>query len=125
MASRTATALGRVIKSVAKPDSPDVTDRDLLRRFTEEDDQAAFAALVSRHGGMVLGACRRVLPRMQDAEDAVQAAFLVLARKAKSVRWQPSVANWLYTTARQVASNADVAAKRRARYEVRAAVPEA
>src|SRR5205823_909740 len=59
------------------------------------------------------------------AEDACQATFLLLARKAKSTRWQPSIANWLYTTARRVAHNAGVAAKRRIKREGRAAVPEA
>src|SRR5262245_49854069 len=81
MASQTAAALKRAIRSVAKADQPDVTDRDLLRRFVEHDDQAAFASVVDRHGGMVLGVCRRTLPTLQDAEDAVQATFLLLSRK--------------------------------------------
>jgi RNA polymerase sigma factor (sigma-70 family) len=87
-------------------------------------DQAAFAALFRRHAGMVLGVCRRVLAGEQDAEDACQATFLLLARKAKSGRWQPSVANWLYLTARRVARNARVTAERRARREQVAAVRE-
>jgi RNA polymerase sigma factor (sigma-70 family) len=62
---------------------------------------------------------------VQDAEDACQATFLILSRKADSGRWQPSVANWLYLTARRVARNARVAAERRAKHEGRAAVPEA
>src|SRR5262245_39167514 len=74
---------------------------------------------------MVLGVCRRVLPNSSDAEDACQATFLVLAKKAKSGRWQPSVANWLYLTARKVAANARVAARRRAGREAGAAAPEA
>jgi RNA polymerase sigma factor (sigma-70 family) len=123
MASQTATLLRHAIRSAG--DSSAVSDRDLLRRFAEAGDQAAFAALVRRHSGMVLGVCRRALPQLQDAEDACQATFLVLTRKAKSIRWQPSVANWLYATARRVAHNAGVAAKRRARREGRAAVPEA
>src|SRR5439155_19323261 len=102
-----------------------VSDRELLRRFADANDQAAFAALVRRHTGLVLGVCRRMLSNPQDAEDACQATFLVLAQKANSNRWQPSVANWLYTTARRVARNARVAARRRARREGRAAVPEA
>src|SRR5262249_16680421 len=65
------------------------------------------------------------LANAQDAEDACQATFLVLAKKAAGGRWQPSVANWLYTTARKVAHNASVAAQRRARREGQAAVPEA
>jgi RNA polymerase sigma factor (sigma-70 family) len=103
-----------------------VSDADLLRRFSDDNDQAAFAGLLRRHGGMVLGVCRRVLPNLQDAEDACQATFLILARKARSHnRWQTSVANWLYATARKVSRNARVAAQRRARREARAAVPEA
>src|SRR5262249_18802128 len=102
-----------------------VSDRELLRRFADAGDQRAFAALVHRHANMVLGVCRRALVNAQDAEDACQAAFLVLARKAKGGRWQASVANWLYATARGVARNARVAARRRAQRERRAAVPEA
>src|SRR6478752_744331 len=101
-----------------------VSDADLLRRFSDGNDQAAFAALLRRHGGLVLGVCRRSLPTLQDAEDACQATFLILARKARTTRWQPSVANWLFATAQRVASNARVAARRRSRREARAAVPE-
>src|SRR5262249_19921212 len=102
-----------------------VSDADLLLRFSDGNDQAAFAALLRRHGGMVLGVCRRALPNLQDAEDACQATFLILARKARSHnRWQASVANWLYATARKVSRHAGVAAQRRARRETRAAVPE-
>src|SRR5262249_32842970 len=71
------------------------------------------------------GVCRRALPRTADAEDACQAVFLLLAEKAGRIRWQGSVAGWLYTVARRVARNARVAAERRARRESRAAVPQA
>jgi RNA polymerase sigma factor (sigma-70 family) len=97
----------------------------LLGRFAREDDQAAFAVLVERHTAMVFGVCRRSLPTVQDAEDACQATFLVLANRAKGGRWQESVANWLYATARKVSHNARVAAERRARRETGAVVPEA
>ncbi len=80
-----------------------LTDRELLVQFSE-GEQAAFATIVKRHTGLVFGVCRRVLPVVQDAEDACQATFLVLARKAKTGRWQSSIANWLYTTARRIAS---------------------
>src|SRR5262245_26837791 len=73
---------------------------------------------------MVLGVCRRVLANTQDAEDACQAAFVVLARKAAAINWQPSIANWLYWTARRVARNARIASERRARREGRGAIPE-
>ncbi len=120
-----ATAVMQLIRSAPSADGCGANDRDLLRRFADENDQAAFAALVRRHGGMVLGVCRRALSNLHDAEDACQATFLVLARKAKGTRWQPSVANWLFATARKVARNDRVGAQRRARREVRAAVPEA
>jgi RNA polymerase sigma factor (sigma-70 family) len=102
----------------------EVTDRELLRRFAT-GDQAAFAALVRRHTEFVMGVCRRSLATVQDAEDACQATFLILARKAKATRWQPSIANWLHATARRVAQNARRSVERRARRERRAAVPEA
>jgi RNA polymerase sigma factor (sigma-70 family) len=122
--SRATTAT--LLKAILTAQAGGVSDADLLRRFSDGNDQAAFAALLRRHGGMVLGVCRRVLPNLQDAEDACQATFLILARKARSHnRWQASVANWLYTTARKVSRNARVAAQRRARREARAAVPEA
>jgi RNA polymerase sigma factor (sigma-70 family) len=121
MARSTVSALLRA--TVA--DEPRVSDRDLLRRFAGEGDHAAFAAVVARHTGLVFGICLRVLHSAADAEDATQAVFLVLARKANAVGWQPSVANWLYTTARKVARNAKLAADRRAKREGAAAVPEA
>jgi RNA polymerase sigma factor (sigma-70 family) len=125
MASRTAGVLQDGIRSVAYADKSGMTDQELLRRFAVEGDQAAFAALVGRHTGLVLGVCQRVLANRQDAEDACQATFLVLAQKARSGRWQPSLANWLYTTARKVARNARVAAQRRARREGQAIGPKA
>jgi RNA polymerase sigma factor (sigma-70 family) len=126
MASAPTAVVLKVIRSAAQSGLSGVSDGDLLRRFAAGNDQAAFAALVRRHGGMVLGVCRRVLPNLQDAEDACQTTFLILARKAQSQnRWQASVANWLYATARKVAHNALLAARRRARREARAAVPEA
>ncbi|HEY8502983.1 MAG TPA: sigma-70 family RNA polymerase sigma factor, partial [Gemmataceae bacterium] len=113
-----------VIRASADLRGEGPTDGELLRRYAEARDEAAFAALVHRHAGLVLGVCRRLLGDAHDAEDACQATFLVLARKAGSVNWQPSVANWLYRTARQIAANARVAARRRARREGRSAVPE-
>jgi RNA polymerase sigma factor (sigma-70 family) len=80
-----------------------VSDRELIRWFAEAHDEAAFTALVERHGPMVLGVCRRVLGHAQDAEDACQATFLVLARKAGSVRKPPSIASWLYGVAARIA----------------------
>src|SRR5262245_16767257 len=90
-----------------------LSDRELLHRFTTRRDEAAFAALVERHGSMVLGVCRRLLRREQDAEDVFQATFLVLARKAARLRWQESISNWLYGVARRLALKARVKLARR------------
>ncbi|MFO0807838.1 MAG: sigma-70 family RNA polymerase sigma factor [Gemmataceae bacterium] len=110
----------------ARPSGPAASRRRIATcaRFAD-GDQAAFAALVERHAGLVFGVCRRALPTVQDAEDAAQATFLVLARKAATMRWQTSAASWLYATARRVAQNARRAADRRAKREAKAATPEA
>ena len=95
-------ALQAVIRCHA--DAPE-DDAELVRRFVADRDEAAFAALVRRHGPMVLGVCRRVLRDPHDAEDAFQATFLVLARRAGSLR-RGALAGWLYTTARRSALRA-------------------
>src|SRR5206468_3789878 len=84
-------------------------------------DQAAFAAIVRRHGPLVIGVCRRVLGHEQDAEDVFQAAFLLLARKARSSRWQSSIGNWLYLVAFRLSLRAKAARDRRESTEKRAA----
>jgi RNA polymerase sigma factor (sigma-70 family) len=96
-------------------------DRDLLRRFAVGRDEQAFAALVRRHGAMVLNVGQRVLHNGHDAEDVFQATFLVLTRKAGSLRWHESVGNWLYQVAYRIARKARAAAARRAVKEARAA----
>ena len=73
----------------------ELTDRELLERFTAGHEESVFEALVERHGPLVLAVCRRVLQHEQDAEDAFQATFLVLARKAGSIRKHASVGSWL------------------------------
>jgi RNA polymerase sigma factor (sigma-70 family) len=90
-----------------------VTDGQLLERFAARRDEAAFGALVERHGPMVLSACRRVLTDRHEAEDVFQATFLVLARKAKSLDRRPSVSSWLYTVAYRLALKARAGAARR------------
>jgi RNA polymerase sigma factor (sigma-70 family) len=93
-------------RAVLVRDGADQTDGQLLGRFIEQRDEAAFEALVRRHGAMIMGICRRVLDNQQDAEDAFQATFLVLVRKAASVSPREMVANWLYGVARQSAIRA-------------------
>jgi hypothetical protein len=82
------------------------SDSSLLQRFALQRDEACFATLVERHGKSVLSVCLRILGNEHDAADAFQATFLVLARRAGSVCWQKSVANWLYGVARRIATKA-------------------
>src|ERR1700722_12393422 len=90
----------RIMAGLSK--ARDRNDRQLLEEFAG-GDETAFTALVDRYGGLVMGVCRRVLQHTQDAEDAFQAAFMVLARKAGKIAWQDSVANWLHGVAYRVA----------------------
>jgi RNA polymerase sigma factor (sigma-70 family) len=120
MAGRAATLLKCVYQSAKAGESP-LSDRDLLRHFAA-GDQDAFATLVARHATMVFGACRRYLACAQDAEDACQATFLILAQRAAHTRWQPSIANWLHTTTRRVASRMRRTAERRLQREALVAV---
>ena len=80
-----------------------LSDRQLIERFAAARDEAAFAALVARHGPMVLGVCRQRVADRQFAEDAFQAVFLVLARKARSIRDPDLLGNWLYGVALRTA----------------------
>src|SRR5947209_16860885 len=90
------TLLGHLRPAGGDEPDRDVSDRQLLERFVARRDEAAFAGLVRRHGGTVWGVCRRVLDQEQDAEDAFQAVFLVLARRAGSIRKGEVVGSWLY-----------------------------
>src|SRR6516164_3393719 len=94
-------------------DAAGLTDGQLLRDYLSRRDEAALAALVQRHSPMVWGVCRRVLPNHHDAEDAFQATFLVLVRKAASIVPREMVANWLYGVAHQTALKARATAARR------------
>jgi RNA polymerase sigma factor (sigma-70 family) len=90
-----------------------LSDRQLLEHFLGTREGEAFAALVRRHGGMVLGVCRRLLGQPQDAEDCFQATFFILARKAASIRTQESLGGWLYRVACHLALKARASAARR------------
>jgi RNA polymerase sigma factor (sigma-70 family) len=114
MSSEPAQPVLRFIRKITAPDSAGSTqDAQLLARFVVQHDEAAFAALVRRHGPMILGVCRRVLRDAHDAEDAFQATFLVLVRKARSLGKPESLGNWLYGVAYRTALKAKAEAARR------------
>ncbi|MFT3880562.1 MAG: sigma-70 family RNA polymerase sigma factor [Gemmatales bacterium] len=101
------------------------SDAALLHSFVESKSEEAFSALVERHGGMVLGVCQRVLGHSQDAEDAFQATFLVLAQKAARLHGNSSLGPWLYGVAQRVAMKARSKRPVRAPYDEEfAAAPE-
>src|SRR5262245_4932145 len=112
-------------RAVLLREGAELTDGQLLKDHLGRRDEAALAALVRRHGPMVWGVCRRVLCNYHDAEDAFQATFLVLVRKAASIASPELLANWLYGVAHQTALNARAAtAKRRARERQVTEMPE-
>jgi len=120
MATRDSGAIGRNLHVLFDGGTlGELTDRQLLERFTSGRDggaEAAFRALVARHGAMVLGVCRRILRDSNDADDAFQATFLILVRKAGSVRVTDSLGRWLYGVSYRVAIRArSIAARRGAR----------
>src|SRR5438552_8623356 len=104
---------------------PGRTDGQLLKDYLSRRDETALAALVLRHGAMVWGVCRRVLSNYHDAEDAFQATFLVLVRRAASIASPELLANWLYGVAHQTAMKARAtAAKRKVRERQVTDMPE-
>jgi RNA polymerase sigma factor (sigma-70 family) len=108
--------LEHIHRLVGAEEATPQADRELLDRFLHRRDERAFSALVQRHGPMVLGTCRRLLRSPHDAEDACQAVFLVLVRKADSIRNRESVGSWLHTVACRVAGRLrQQNARRRAR----------
>src|SRR5262249_29863998 len=103
-------AVFRRLRQLTDPGSTGLSDAELLERYARTADEAAFELLLWRHGPMVLGVCRRVLRRAEDAEDAFQATFLTLVRKAGSVRRAAAVGAWLYQVAYRLALRAPATA---------------
>src|SRR5687767_5417752 len=117
MAQALTKTVARLRELAARPIPGERTDCQLLEAFARRGDESAFTLLVHRHGSLVLGVCRRVLGNATDAEDAFQATFLVLARKADRVAWHDSVRNWLYGVAHRIARKARTLQARRAQKE--------
>src|SRR5437762_14124351 len=106
--------LQRLKQASAADSLAPLSDRELVGRFLTARDETAFQAILQRHGPMVFRVCRRVLAGEQDAEDAFQATFLVLARQAGTIRKRASLASWLHGVAFRIACDArDGAARRR------------
>jgi RNA polymerase sigma factor (sigma-70 family) len=115
---RLSAVLSHLHRLAGRPAPDEPSDPALVQRFLDRQDQEAFTALVRRHGPLVWRVCRRLLPRPEQAEDAFQATFLVLARKAGSIRRPAALASWLHGVAFRVANKA------RARREPPRADPE-
>jgi RNA polymerase sigma factor (sigma-70 family) len=123
------TSLDKVIRqlrrSLPPPANSDLPDAYLLEQFLTSRDETAFAALVQRHGRLVMGVCNRILGNVHDSEDVFQAVFFILARKGKGVIKQEALSGWLYTVAFRTALEARAANLHRRKIEVQMAdVPE-
>jgi RNA polymerase sigma factor (sigma-70 family) len=119
------TVLGFIRKLQEQEQLAPWSDSQLLDRFLDSRDERAFAALLQRHGPLVLNICRRVLPSSADAEDAFQATFLIFVRKAHSIAKRASLASWLHGVAYRVALRARKEAARRRARQRRLPVPAA
>jgi RNA polymerase sigma factor (sigma-70 family) len=106
--------LHRVVEDQRARELP---DQDLLQRFIDWHDEAAFLSILRRHGPMVLGVCRALLPNDADAEDGFQATFLIFAQKARSIRKTPSLGSWLHGVAYRTARRAQTEFARRHKHE--------
>jgi RNA polymerase sigma factor (sigma-70 family) len=113
MATSQMSVVMQQLRTILERDGAGVSDGELLTRFLKDRDEAALAVLVQRHAGMVWGVCRRLLRSHHDAEDAFQATFLVLVRKASSIVPREMVANWLYGVAHTTAVRLRASAARR------------
>jgi RNA polymerase sigma factor (sigma-70 family) len=111
------------LSRLVEAQSERLTDGQLLNRFAATRDEGAFAALVHRHGPLVYGVCRNILRHEHDAEDAFQATFLVLARRAGAIREYRAIGSWLHRVAYRVSMKARTGAERRRRREDRPARP--
>jgi RNA polymerase sigma factor (sigma-70 family) len=120
MTNKPGPILGHLWKALTARTDADQTDGQLLERFSARHEEAAFALLVERHGPLVHNVCRRLLTHAEDAEDAFQATFLVLVRKARTLDKRGSLAGWLYGVAYRIAVRARAAAARRRALETRA-----
>jgi RNA polymerase sigma factor (sigma-70 family) len=103
MSPRTAQPLRELSNCLRETAAEGTTDTDLLHRFRDEQDEAAFAVLLHRYGPMVWGVCRRIVGENHSADDVFQATFLVLARKPRSVRRPETLAAWLHGVAYRLA----------------------
>jgi RNA polymerase sigma factor (sigma-70 family) len=104
-------------RAIGQGGQADLTDADLLRRFVEQKDPAAFEVLVWRHAALVLSVCRRVLRHPADADDAFQATFLLFLQRAGSIRQRETLAGWLHRVAYRTALRARRSAMRRSAHE--------
>jgi RNA polymerase sigma factor (sigma-70 family) len=110
--SPVAKVVERLRNTLLREEEDSLSDGQLLDRYLENRDETAFAALVRRHGAMVWSVCRRIVGHTDDAEDAFQAAFLILVRKAFAVKPREAVGNWLYGVACHTAMKARAASAR-------------
>jgi DNA-directed RNA polymerase specialized sigma24 family protein len=110
-------ALRQIHRLFAEGAVAGLSEAQLLDRFRARCDSAAFEALVARHGPMVLAVCRDILRDLDDAEDAFQATFLVLVKKAGTIRGRDTLGGWLHKVAHRVAFQANAAAARRRAHE--------
>jgi RNA polymerase sigma factor (sigma-70 family) len=123
--SQTSEVIQHLRRMVLLREGAGLTDGQLLENYLSRRDETALAALVQRHGPMVWGVCRRVLPNYHDAEDAFQATFLVLVRKAAGIAARELLANWLHGVAHQTALNVRaMVARRKGREREVAEMPE-
>jgi len=123
MGNGTSTLLIRSIHGlVGTPGASELPDRELVELFADCGEGEAFAALVRRHGAMVLGVCRRIIQHEQDAEDVFQAVFLVLSRKAGGLRRKEAVGPWLFGVAHRLALRARQKGRQRHEREAKARV---